>query len=101
MTREAPTINEIFYQNIERIQAEQLKRMADVTGLTRFSRYHVNDLVQFDFNGLIRYGRITTVMNRAGLFSYNIDSGRTWYREVDESKINGMAAESRAITILR
>lgn len=101
MTPEAPTINEIVYQNIERIQAEQLKRMADVTGLTRFSRYHVNDLVQFDFNGLIHYGRITTVMNRAGFFSYNIDSGRTWYREVDESKINGMAAESRAITILR
>lgn len=68
MTPEAPTINEIVYQNIERIQAEQLKRMADVTGLTRFSRYHVNDLVQFDFNGLIRYGRITTVMNRAGFF---------------------------------
>lgn len=75
--------------------------MADVTGLTRFSRYHVNDLVQFDFNGLIRYGRIAAVMNRAGLFSYNIDSGRIWYREVDESKINGLAAEARAITILR
>ncbi|WP_289860835.1 hypothetical protein [uncultured Muribaculum sp.] len=56
--------------------------------------------MQFDFNGLIRYGRIAAVMNRAG-FSYNIDSVRIWYREVDESKINGLAAEARAITILR
>lgn len=95
MTIEAQTINEIVYQAMDR-----LRRPDVIAEVTRFSRYHVGDLVAFDFNGLRRYGRITNVMNVAGIFSYNIDAGRTWYRDVAQDKIKGLATQA-AITTLR
>jgi hypothetical protein len=95
MTTEAPTINEIVYQAMDR-----LRRPDIIAEVTRFSRYHVGDLVAFDFNGLRRYGRITNVMNVGGIFSYNIDAGRTWYRDVAQDQIKGLAAQA-AITTLR
>lgn len=95
MTTEAPTINEIVYQAMDR-----LRRPDIIAEVTRFSRYHVGDLVAFDFNGLRRYGRITNVMNVAGIFSYNIDTRREWYRNVEQCNIKGLAAQA-AITISR
>lgn len=95
MAPEVPTINEIAYQAMDR-----LRRPDIIAEVSRFSRYHVGDLVAFDFNGLRRYGRITNVMNVAGIFSYNIDAGRTWYRGVAQDQIKGLAAQA-AITNIR
>lgn len=39
-------------------------------------------------------------MNVAGIFSYNIDAGRTWYRDVAQDQIKGLTAQA-AITNLR
>lgn len=39
-------------------------------------------------------------MNVGGIFSYNIDAGRTWYRDVAQDQIKGLAAQA-AITTLR
>lgn len=93
MAPEVPTINEIICQ-----QLEKLKNPYAGIGLTILSRYHVGDWVQFEFYGLIRYGTITNVVNQAGKFYYNIDTRREWYRNVEQSNINGLAAQA-AITI--
>lgn len=97
MPLNSQTINGIIYQTFETIKATEIKRLASITGLTRFSRYNIGEKVQFVFNGLIRYGQITNVINRAGIFSYNIDTGHTWYRDVDEEQINGLYMEAKAI----
>lgn len=73
---------------------DQLKRMDIIAECRDFTRYHVGDLVAFDFNGFRRYGRIASVMNVAGIFSYNIDAGRIWYRDVAHDKINGLAIQA-------
>lgn len=46
MTTEAPTINEIVYQAMDR-----LRRPDIIAEVTRFSRYHVGDLVALTLTG--------------------------------------------------
>lgn len=77
------TINEIVYQ-----KQDADERKFHNPFLSTQILYNVGDVVEFEFNGMRRVGRITTTMCRNGEAFYHIETvTHTWYQKVKESDI--------------
>lgn len=77
------TVNEIILQRQEREDA----RMVSFAKPTAF-RYKVGEIVEFDFHGQTKKGRITTAIHKSGVSVYNIETPtHQWFQKIAQEAI--------------
>lgn len=87
----APTVNEIVLNRLERNERRDRRFNRFNTLCERgYPEYDRNDIVSFIFNGLVKVGRVTTVIGKGGQWFYNIETALgQWFQKIEQADVRG------------